>query len=876
VSSPLESQRDAATKAAVSREAESSIEDETQGVNMTSRRDFLKLASLLAAGGFGQQMLPAIARAASIDPEPGSTCLNAEHIVILMQENRSFDHLYGTLRGVRGYNDPRAMTLPGGNPVWLQASASGDVHPPFRFDIRNSSATWLGSLPHGWTDSGEARNGGRHDRWIPAKAASDPNYAHLPLTMGYYTREDLPFYYALADAFTVCDQNFCSSLTPTEPNRLHMWTGTVRAEPSPQSFAYVRNDDMGYDKQLEWTTFPDRLERRGISWRIYQNELSLPSGLTDDEDKWLSNFDDNPLEYFTHYRVRFTPSHRRWLAEKERSLVSELDQLSGAPSSAETKKRIAEAQRELDDVRRDLSTWTDAAFAALPEHERNLHRKAFSTNEGDPDFRTLTELHYSQNGIERSMNVPKGDVFHQFRQDVRSGRLPTVSWIVAPEAFSDHPSSAWFGAWYVSEALNILTSDPEVWKKTIFILCYDENDGCFDHIPPFVPPQPGRTDTGKVSAGIDTSVEYVSSQQIDAMRLKEPDWQGKPGPIGLGFRVPLVIASPWSRGGYVCSQVFDHTSLLQFLEVFLSHREGQPIRETNISAWRRTVCGDLTSAFRPWNAQSSQSPEPVRRNPFLISIQEAKFKPMPGGMDPLTQKEIEQVRISPQNSPQLPEQENGVRPACALPYELTADGALAVDEPAFTIEFAAERRLFGERAAGAPFRVYTPGRVRAAGADTGEGAFETGRSWDYAVAAGDRIADHFPLRLFDAETYHLYVYGPNGFFREFRGDSRDPRLAVSLLHTSQSASIKLVNRDSSQPLTVTMDDLAYGSAVRTVTIPAGSSSELALNLEPSFGWYDLRIRVAGAEQYEQRYAGKVETGRESFTEPLMGKQRYGI
>ena len=843
---------------------------------MESRRDFLKLASLLAAGGFGQQMLPAIARAAAIDPEQGSTYLDAEHIVILMQENRSFDHLYGTLRGVRGYNDPRAITQPSGNPVWLQASASGAVHVPFRFDIRNSSATWLGSLPHGWEDQGEARNGGRQDRWIPAKAASNPKHAHLPLTMGYYTREDLPFYYALADAFTVCDQNFCSSLTPTEPNRLHMWTGTVRAEQSIQSFAYVRNDDMGYDKELEWTTFPDRLEQQGISWRIYQNELSLPSGLTDDEDKWLSNFDDNPLEYFTHYHVRFTPSHKRWLAQQESSLVTKLKELSGAPRNADTEKHIAEAQQQLKDVQRELATCTDAAFAALPEHERNMHRKAFSTNEADRNFRTLTELRYQQDGVERSMKVPKGDVFHEFRQDVENGMLPAVSWIVAPEAFSDHPSSAWFGAWYVSEALNILTKDPEVWKKTIFILCYDENDGYFDHIPPFVPPQPGRADTGKVSAGIDPSVEYVSQEQIDAIRQKEPGWQGKPGPIGLGFRVPLVIASPWSRGGYACSQVFDHTSLLQFLEVFLSHKQGQPfkkgqpIRETNISAWRRTVCGDLTSAFRPWNAQSSHLPEPVRRDPFLILIQEAKLKPMPGGMEPLTLEEIQQVHTAPRKLMRLPSQESGVRPACVLPYELTADGALVADKSAFAIEFAAERHLFGARAVGAPFRVYTPGRVRAAGADTNPEAFETGRSWDYAVAAGDKIADHFPLQLFDSETYHLCVYGPNGFFREFRGNARDPRLTVSLLSTPQSASLKLVNRDLWQPLTVTVDDLAYGDITHTVAIPAGSSLELTLNFGPSFGWYDLRIRVTGATQYEQRYAGKVETGHESFTDPSMG------
>ncbi|WP_446743563.1 phosphocholine-specific phospholipase C [Silvibacterium acidisoli] len=834
---------------------------------MQSRRDFMKLASLLAAGGFGQQLLPAITRAASIDPEPQSTYLDAEHIVILMQENRSFDHLYGTLRGVRGYNDPRAVTLPSGDPVWLQASASGTVHAPFRFDIRNSSATWLGSLPHGWENSDEARNDGRYDRWIHAKASSEPKYANLPLTMGYYNREDLPFYYALADAFTVCDQNFSSSLTATEPNRLHMWTGTVRAEQSIGSFAYVRNDDMDYDKPLEWTTFPDRLERQGISWRIYQNELSLPSGLSEDEDKWLSNFDDNPLEYFTHYHVRFAPSHRRWLAEKQVSLESRLKQLDSEPHSAETEKQVAETRKELDKVRRDLDNWTDAAFAALPEHEQNLHRKAFSTNEGDPDFRTLTSLPYRGDGVEHSMKVPKGDVFHEFRQDVQNGKLPAVSWIVAPEAFSDHPSSAWFGAWYVSEALDILTRNPEVWKKTIFILCYDENDGYFDHIPPFVPPQPGRTDTGKVSAGIDPSVEYVSAEQMDAIRQKEPEWPGKPGPIGLGFRTPLVVASPWSRGGYVCSQVFDHTSLLQFTEVFLSHKTGQPIRETNISAWRRTVCGDLTSAFRPWDGQTSRLPEPVQRNPFLTSIDAAKFKPMPGGMEPLTQEEIHHARMSTRSCSRLPRQEAGVRPASSLPYQLTANGCLTEDKRAFRIEFAAGRELFGKRAAGAPFRVYTPGRVQMAGKD----AFETGRAWDYAVSAGDKVTDLFPLRLFDSETYHLCVYGPNGFFREFHGSSNDPKLAISLLSTSGRSSLRLVNGDSSQPLTVTVEDLSYGSKVRTVKVGAQSSSDLALNLGPSFGWYDLRVRVSGADSYEQRYAGKEETGSESFTDPAMGK-----
>src|ERR1041384_5533001 len=99
---------------------------------MDSRRDFLKKAALLAAGGgIGGAFPASIQRAFAIDPPAGSTYLDAEHIVILMQVNRSFDHCYGTLRGVRGFNDPRAIMLPDGNPVWLQANKSGEIYAPF-------------------------------------------------------------------------------------------------------------------------------------------------------------------------------------------------------------------------------------------------------------------------------------------------------------------------------------------------------------------------------------------------------------------------------------------------------------------------------------------------------------------------------------------------------------------------------------------------------------------------------------------------------------------------------------------------------------------------------------------------------------------------
>src|SRR6187549_3135842 len=130
---------------------------------MDSRRDFLKKAAALAAAG---TFPDAVRRALAIEPVPGSTFMDAEHVVILMQENRSFDHCYGSLRGVRGFNDPRAVTLPDGNPVWLQTNEKGETWAPFRLDLKGSNATWLGCLPHDWADQSKARNDGKHDRWL--------------------------------------------------------------------------------------------------------------------------------------------------------------------------------------------------------------------------------------------------------------------------------------------------------------------------------------------------------------------------------------------------------------------------------------------------------------------------------------------------------------------------------------------------------------------------------------------------------------------------------------------------------------------------------------------------------------------------------------
>ncbi len=849
-------------------------------LTMNSRRDFLKKAAILAGAASLPGIIPAsIQKAMAINPAPGSTYMDAEHIVILMQENRSFDHCFGTLRGVRGYNDPRAIDLPNKNKVWLQSNKKGETYAPFRFDIKNTKSTWMDSLPHSWRNQVNARNDGKYDKWLDNKRNSIPEYSNMPLTMGYYTREDIPFYYALADAFTVCDQNFCSSLTGTNPNRLYFWTGTIREEQHEDSRAHVWNDDMDYGT-LKWATFPERLEDAGISWKCYQNEIAIDTGFEGEEDPWLSNFQDNPLEFFEQYHIHLHEPHLVAMQKRSEELPGKIEELktkiAATPADdknlKQLKQQLREMQSYLDAVNKEREQYKPGMFEALPDRAKSLHQKAFSNNKNDPHFRSLTTLKYNDDGTDREFLVPKGDVLHQFREDVKSGKLPTVSWLSAPENFSDHPSSAWYGAWYVSEVLDILTQNPEVWKKTVFILTYDENDGYFDHVPPFVAPHSHKPGTGKVSDGMDTRVEFVTVEQEKA-RNDFPEKYDRESSIGLGYRVPMVIASPWSKGGWVNSEVFDHTSTLQFLEHFLSKKTGKSVQEPNISDWRRTVCGDLTSVFRPYKGDEIPSPEFLPKDAFAESIHKAQFKKVPDDYKLLTADEIAQINKAPHLSPYMPKQEKGTKPSCALPYELYADGKLSDDKKSFGVKFTAANNVFGQSALASPFNVYAPGKyIQFEKPEMGDV-----RTWAYTAKAGDTVSDVWPLEEFENGNYHLRVYGPNGFYREFKGSAAEPDVDIVFGYQHDAADAKkltgnisiAIHNRTGQPQTIELTDHGYATNSGKHTIGANLTTHVSLNLTGNQGWYDFTVKVDGISNFGRHFAGRVETGKPSISDPQM-------
>jgi phospholipase C len=405
--------------------------------------------------------------------------------------------------------------------------------------------------------------------------------------------------------------------------------------------------------------------------------------------------------------------------------------------------------------------------------------------------------------------------------------------------------------------MEILTRDPEVWKRTILILTYDENDGYYDHIPPFVAPRPEFSGTGAASPGIDASLEH--------------DEHGVP--IGLGYRVPMVIASPWSRGGKVCSQVFDHTSVLQFLEVFLSHKTGKSIQETNISSWRRAICGDLTSAFCPNNGERDQFPSAVDRDPFVKSIHRAKLLAAPSTYKLLSDDDIQEIRNNSLDSAHLPQQEPGDRPSLALPYSLQANGQ--VNRSHFVITFESLGLPLPAKAVGAPFSVYAPGKTYpddVASYTDSPAPVEEMRRWSFAVSAGDKLTYSWPLPLFEGEYYHLRTYGPNGFYREYAGDAADPKIQI-VSNESNGQLILHFTNEGTTAVEIVVTDLGYGAPPQKFAVPNGQSGELAMDLTASARWYDLSVAIASAPRFTRRFAGRVENGKESTSDPQIGRSR---
>lgn len=691
------------------------------------RRRFLKM---MGSGAIVASLPGSIQRALAVPAHHRTgTIEDVEHIVVLTQENRAFDHYFGTMRGVRGFSDPRAVKLPSGMPVWNQPTSDGYLL-PFRPDVADMGITFLPDVSHGWNDSHAAWNDANYDQWVPNKGIT---------SMTYHTRKDLPYHFALADAFTVCDAYHCSLMGPTDPNRYHLWTGWCGNDGSGGG-PVISNAEVGYS----WLTYPERLQQAGISWKLYQDvgdglDAAGYWGWT--SDPYIGNYGDNSLLYFLQYQ---------------------------------------------------------------------------NAQPGNPlaDFaKTGTNILAENRDSKRLMDI--------LRADVASGNLPQVSWIVAPEAFCEHPSfPGHYGAWYISQVLDALTSNPDVWSKTVLFINYDEGGGIFDHI---VPPSPAQDDQHGAST-VDTTYEIYPG-----------DATNQSGPYGLGTRVPMLVVSPWSKGGYVNSQVFDHTSIIRFIETRYA-KDYPDVIASNITPWRRAVVGDLASAFN--FAKPDTTPVSLPSTAAYLPV------------DKVRHPSYDVVAPTDQS---MPTQEPGIRMARPLPYELNAHGKINHDNGSFRIEF---------ENTGKATAVF---QVRRAG------GLESPRS--YTVEPNKRLSDSWDVTALGQGDYDLAVYAPNGFFRGFKGGilgEERTNLDVDVIYRRRHKGITLKLRNiSDDEVKLTVLD-KYTGRHMTRTLSPGQSLIRHWSLHRSYGWYDFVITSEEDSGFEYQLAGHIETGTDSISDPAMG------
>ncbi|WP_346949658.1 phospholipase C, phosphocholine-specific [Dyella sp.] len=700
------------------------------------RRDFMKLAgaSLGASAMLGMPLV--IRRALGIEAHRGNgTIADVGHVVILMQENRSFDHYFGTLRGVRGFRDRFPIPVAGGHRVWSQQGPQGIVE-PFHMDGDAMNAALIPSMPHEYMDAQAAWGQGKLDRWP---------YFKTPASMGYYTRDEAPFQYALADAFTLCDAYHCSVMGGTAPNRIMFWSGSNSdpalraqngfADDSNTAVTNLRSrvsgtlPSPGYiypGSALPWVTLPELLEAAGISWKIYQNP----------NDNW---------DGLMHGGLAFQGFR------------------SAPPASP-------------------------------------LYGKGMSHHSLD----TLAD-------------------------DVMRGALPSVSWILPSRMESEHPgapSSAMRGGHFVERVLQALTANAASWSRTALFVTFDENDGLFDHMPP--PAIPSIDTDGKMAGASTAPVDGMYFKDDMGRYLHAEDrHRSDLRVIGLGPRVPTYVVSPWSRGGWVNSQVFDHTSVAMFLE----RRFG--IRVDAISPWHRAVCGDLTSAFD--FAQPDEFELPRLPPTAAYEDVERRGRTLP--------------EVAPPSPAAQRRQEPGTRPSRALPYQPSVAFAHAPDG-AVTLKFANHGKQ------GVVLQVYDklhldrlPRR--------------------YTIEAGKELADTawHPQRD-DQGRFDLEVFGPNGFFRAFKGTvaeaaSHDIDLQVRFDLVREEAVMEAHNASRTQAR-LTVKSLAYRELSAEDALLPGETLRYAWGLADSGPWYDFLVDRPGMTV---RVAGRLETGRHATSDP---------
>jgi phospholipase C len=560
-----------------------------------SRRDVLKAGAVATAGMASSSVLPpALLRALAAPPPRCGVLPDIEHVIFFIQENRSFDHYFGRYPGVRGFSDRSVRLFSGddGSSVFKQANTGNTPNPVLPFHLNTTQAGTTGECTHDvghqWVEQHQCWHNGKMDAFVTTHASTTDGEGPQagPLTMGYYQREDLPFYWELADNFTICDNYFTSAISGTVANRIYGLCGTI--DPDGAGGGPVINTPESGNQQdylnligaLTFKTYPEVLQDNGISWKVYN-----PNPV----EQTVQLLNNNYLIFFKNFT-------------------------------------------------------TNPALA-----ERAFGAQAFPAD---------------------------------FLVDLNAGTLPQVSWICAPFVETEHPPTpiTW-GEFAVGQVLQALASKPNTWAKTALILTWDDSGGFFDHVPPPVPANPNEPG------------EHLSASATPPAGTNG----GILSPIGLGFRVPTLVISPFSRNPLprtdpnwrpmVCSDLLDHTSHLRFLKSLLVS-QGKAAADVELpsdTAWRRsqaggTGVGDLTGAF---NFAGGLSTAPSLTYPSAADFLGVLTKPecalAPGTEIPAPQPDaypIPSVAQVPAQDPGRPRRPSGpINQAACFPVVTTPGGA---------------------------------------------------------------------------------------------------------------------------------------------------------------------------------------------------------
>ena len=381
--------------------------------------------------------------------------------------------------------------------------------------------------------------------------------------------------------------------------------------------------------------------------------------------------------------------------------------------------------------------------------------------------------------------------------------LPAVSWLVGPANMSEHanyhPSA---GEDLTARILKALAANPDVYKKTLFLFNYDEGGQFFDHVMPFTAPQSDADGASTVSTHGES-------------------WLGLP--IGPGFRVALMAISPWSRGGYVVSEAFDHTSSLRLIEKRFN------VSIPNISPWRRALLGDLTSAL--------DFSSPDYSTDWVGSLPDTSAYPAESikECDTLPPPRVPAVQS-------MPAQEPGVRPARALPYALLVTAANGGGAGLTLL-------LNNTGTAGIPLLAYDYSQP------------EVPAPRKFGVAAGATLAG--VLSLSWPAPYSVALHAPNGFAREYVGAGAAAEAGAAADVAFDAAGRRVLLALGAGSYTVV--DMAYGSGGPwQVAGPA----VWPWDASKSANWYDLQVTLKGAAGWSRRAMGHMENGLPSTSDPV--------